>query len=235
MGEVNQPPVRAPSTRGAAGGSGGDKAEPQTKQSSAGSGGAGAGGKGGTSAAPAGGSAAVAGNSAAGRAATTTAAKKPECTQLSSCCGSLQDEDDRENCEEVARRDDAERCARRSEDFCQANAAGMGGAAAMAPATAGMGAQSDGCMQLTMCCSTLDGLQERACMQAVEEARADDCTRLLERRCPELGPVPQEPACATLHACCGKQTEPRAREQCRRALEDGDRRDCERASMALCQ
>ena len=94
---------------------------------------------------------------------------------------------------------------------------------------------SESCMKLTGCCDTFSrDLQKRECQQTVMRADAQRCTRELERGCPEMLPAPSEPACASLHDCCAKLKEPQL-DACRRALSDGDKRDCERASMQLCQ
>jgi hypothetical protein len=155
---------------------------------------------------------------------TPPAAGSPECTQLSTCCGGLMDEDDREDCQQLVERDDAERCMRASAELCQASA----------PTTPAM--PGTACEPLSGCCSTLERpIEQRDCMETLQRNDAERCTRFLSRRCPELGPVPQEPACATLHACCPTLMEPRALELCRRALGDGDRRDCERAVAEICQ
>jgi hypothetical protein len=78
-------------------------------------------------------------------------------------------------------------------------------------------------------------LLQRECQDTVMRADAERCTRDLQRRCPELGPAPEEPTCVPLQACCTMLTEPDALEDCRRALRDGDRRDCEQASAELCR
>jgi hypothetical protein len=141
---------------------------------------------------------------------------------LSTCCAALRDEDDREDCEEVAERNDAERCTRASEQACTAPAM---------PTTAG-----ESCTKLSTCCDTLPRPpQQRDCQQEVMRANDERCTRQLLRICPELGPPPRTPACVTLQACCPMLTEPRSLELCRRALQEDEQRDCLEASMVLCQ
>jgi hypothetical protein len=153
--------------------------------------------------------------------ASTAPASNAECTKLSTCCGGLMDDDDRSDCQELVMRNDAMRCTRASAELCQMPTM---------PST-----PSEACMKLSTCCATLGRAPlTRDCEQTVERADAERCTRQLDQRCPELAPVPQEPACATLHACCPKLMEPQL-EVCRRALQDGDQRDCARASMQLCQ
>lgn len=154
-------------------------------------------------------------------------AGNPQCTALSTCCAALTDEDDREDCQEVAERNDAERCMRASEDACQAP--GMPNMPTM-PTT-----QGEACMKLSTCCGTLPRPpQQEDCRE--EAMRADDerCTRQLQRTCPELGPPPREPACVTLQACCPMLTD-RALALCRRALQEDEERDCTEAQMELCQ
>ena len=152
-----------------------------------------------------------------------TDAGNAECTMLSTCCAALTDEDDREDCEEVVQRNDAERCARASDRACQAR-----------ETTAEMPGES--CSTLSTCCATLPRPpQQQDCQRDAMRADEERCTRQLLRTCPELGPPPREPACVSLQACCPTLTEPRALELCRRALREDEQRDCLEASMALCQ
>jgi hypothetical protein len=137
------------------------------------------------------------------------------------CCGSLTDEDDREDCERLVERADAMRCTRASEEFCVA--------------TTMPGMPAEACMKLTGCCETFTrDLQKRQCQQTVERGDAERCTRELTRSCPELAVMPEEPACVELLTCCPMLSD-RELEACRRALLEDEQRDCEQVSMMLCQ
>jgi len=144
------------------------------------------------------------------------------CSALATCCAELTDEDEKEDCEEVAQDDDAERCTRASEAACQTQAMPT--------------MPSEACSKLSTCCATLPGERDQEeCQEDVTRADDERCTRQLQRTCPELGPPPREPACVTLQACCPTLTEPRALELCRRALQEDEEDDCTEAQMELCQ
>ena len=163
-------------------------------------------------------------------AAGAPSAGNAECSALATCCAALTDEDDREDCEEIVERDNAERCTRASEDACQSQ--GMPTMPTM-PTTAAM--QGEACTKLSTCCGTLQRrLQQEDCQEDAMRRDDERCTRQLQRTCPELGPPPREPACVTLQACCPMLTD-RALESCRRALQEDEERDCTEASMELCQ
>jgi hypothetical protein len=180
-------------------------------------------------ASPAGAAAPPARAGAAGAATSQAGAGAPnagnaECTALATCCAALTDEDDREDCQEVAERNDAERCSRASEDACRSQ--GM----PTTPTT-----QGEACMKLSTCCGTLPRPpQQEDCREDAMRADDERCTRQLQRTCPELGPAPSKPACVTLQACCPMLTG-RPLELCRRALQEDEQRDCARAQMELCQ
>jgi hypothetical protein len=175
-------------------------------------------------ASPAGAGAPAATSQAGGSATMPPSAGSAECVALATCCAALTDEDDREDCQEVAERNDAERCMRASEDACQSQ--GM----PTTPPTTG-----EACMKLSTCCGTLPRPpQQEDCQEEVMRADDERCTRQLQRICPELGPPPREPACVTLQACCPMLTD-RALEFCRRALQEDEQRDCTQAQMELCQ
>jgi hypothetical protein len=166
---------------------------------------------------------------AAGAASSQAGAGAPsagntECVALATCCAALTDEDDREDCQEVAERNDAERCMRASEAACQSQGTPT------TPTT-----QGEACMKLSTCCGTLPRPPQQAdCLQDAMRADDERCTRQLQRICPELGPPPREPACVTLQACC-PMLKDRPLDLCRRALQEDEQRDCTQASMQLCQ
>ena len=82
------------------------------------------------------------------------------------CCGMLQNERDKRNCQEDVEDGDARDCMRASERFC----------ASTMP--------NEACMSLATCCAMLqDDDDKEDCEEVVEDDEARDCMRANQRFC----------------------------------------------------